>query len=384
MTEQPDSVREVVFVTTVDVSLSEGHGVATKEIVTALGSHSQLELVLICPEPTGEMPTKLSESVDSIHWLPDQGNRDIPERLRTQLSLLGTLHTVTTNSNPDAIIARHSPTLVVPPLFASIQGITYIVLARGLSHERLRFNTILNLIFKLNVRLADDVYTAYEEIKEQATSVRTTAQPEPILFPNAVDPVTFEPADQTTSLDEIGLLEWRSAFVVGFVGSLRERHQVSQLIAGAAQSDTNAHLLIVGDGPERAALEQQAKRLNIEKNVHFTGAINHDDVPTRISACDVCYGVVDPDRPSNPIKIYEYLSCERPVITSDTAELSFVSELNLGEAVETPTPQLVSEAIDRLADRSESERAEIGASGREYILEHHTWAQLADSIVETL
>jgi glycosyltransferase involved in cell wall biosynthesis len=47
--------------------------------------------------------------------------------------------------------------------------------------------------------------------------------------------------------------------------------------------------VIVGDGPQRAKLEQLAKRLGVQAHVYFLGAIYDEEVLCPIlSACDVC------------------------------------------------------------------------------------------------
>ena len=46
-------------------------------------------------------------------------------------------------------------------------------------------------------------------------------------------------------------------------------------------------MVIIGDGPEREALEQQAKELGIGSMVTFTGKVLHKDIPPYYASCDV-------------------------------------------------------------------------------------------------
>lgn len=48
--------------------------------------------------------------------------------------------------------------------------------------------------------------------------------------------------------------------------------------AGALQSNCNAHLRIIGDGPQRLQLEQLVQNLGIASHVTFTGALPHTEV----------------------------------------------------------------------------------------------------------
>ncbi|MGC8469912.1 MAG: glycosyltransferase [Acetobacteraceae bacterium] len=74
-----------------------------------------------------------------------------------------------------------------------------------------------------------------------------------------------------------------SAPLVAAVGSLITRKGFDVLLRAFSKQDANAHLCIVGDGPGRAALEQMAGALGIEKRVHFLGYQN-DPTPLYPSA----------------------------------------------------------------------------------------------------
>lgn len=49
----------------------------------------------------------------------------------------------------------------------------------------------------------------------------------------------------------------------------------------------DAALVLVGDGPERAALEERAEKLGIGRHVRFTGAMRRDEVMEAMRACGV-------------------------------------------------------------------------------------------------
>jgi len=48
-----------------------------------------------------------------------------------------------------------------------------------------------------------------------------------------------------------------------------------------------ARFTIVGDGPERATLEQLARSLGIEKVVSFCGWLRHEETVQHLGAADV-------------------------------------------------------------------------------------------------
>lgn len=70
------------------------------------------------------------------------------------------------------------------------------------------------------------------------------------------------------------------------LGRLAKEKNTAELIAAMPQLP-HAVLLIVGDGPERAALEQQAQALGVAEQVSFTGAVLPAEVPRYYALGDV-------------------------------------------------------------------------------------------------
>jgi len=78
------------------------------------------------------------------------------------------------------------------------------------------------------------------------------------------------------------------ARVVGTVGRLIDRKGHDELLDAwvvVRENVPDAHLLLVGDGPERSALEAKTAELDIGESVHFAGI--RDDVPDCLAAMDV-------------------------------------------------------------------------------------------------
>jgi glycosyltransferase involved in cell wall biosynthesis len=73
-----------------------------------------------------------------------------------------------------------------------------------------------------------------------------------------------------------------------------------------------AHLLIVGEGSQREALEAQVQALGIEKSVTFTG--RRDDVPAVTAALDIA--VLPSYREAQGLSILEAMALSRPVVAS--------------------------------------------------------------------
>jgi glycogen(starch) synthase len=75
---------------------------------------------------------------------------------------------------------------------------------------------------------------------------------------------------------------------VVFVGRLAPQKGVRTLV-GAARllRALGAQILIVGDGPLRATLEREVRRLDVDDVVHFFGFVSHERVPSVLAHADL-------------------------------------------------------------------------------------------------
>lgn len=78
---------------------------------------------------------------------------------------------------------------------------------------------------------------------------------------NSVSPAPERPDDRPQTVDRVTLL---------FVGRLQARKRIDSLLRACAELESKPRLIIVGDGPERAALESFAKE--IYPSAEFIGA----------------------------------------------------------------------------------------------------------------
>lgn len=85
-----------------------------------------------------------------------------------------------------------------------------------------------------------------------------------------------------------------------------------QAFAGVTNRLENAHLLIVGEGVEKEAIEAEIARLKLESKVHLLGV--RRDVPRLLAASDVF--VLASDREGLPIAILEAMAAARPIVAT--------------------------------------------------------------------
>jgi glycosyltransferase involved in cell wall biosynthesis len=145
-----------------------------------------------------------------------------------------------------------------------------------------------------------------------------------------------------------------------------------------------AHLDIVGDGPERARLTEQAGRLGCTGNVTFHGWLDPAGCARRMQACDVFVSAALQE--SGGIAVLEAMSSGRPVIATawgghlDT--LDDATGILVGVSSRETLVAGMAAAMARLATAAEL-RARLGAAGRRRVEERYDWDVLTARLLRT-
>lgn len=186
----------------------------------------------------------------------------------------------------------------------------------------------------------------------------------------------------------------RDAFVVGYSGSFKPWHGVDVLVEAAAHlRDRPVKFLLIGDGPERGALEARVDALGLRDRFVLTGAVPYDRVPHELAAADVCVAPFVPERhgPSrtrgfvlDPLKVFESLALQKPTVTIRAANIEalFRDREHL-RLVPPGEPAALAEAIGQLMDDPAGARA-MAKAGHDLVIARHTWRSHAAQLVELL
>ena len=114
--------------------------------------------------------------------------------------------------------------------------------------------------------------------------------------------------------DELRIDLPREVPLLATVGAFIER-KGQRLVLSALAALPKAHLLLVGEGPDEAALRNLAERAGIAERVHFLGSVDHDLLPLLLSAADV---MVLPSASEGLANVWiESLACGTPIVITD-------------------------------------------------------------------
>lgn len=208
------------------------------------------------------------------------------------------------------------------------------------------------------------------------------------VIPNGVDADRFKPdAVNRDVRADLGLDE---QVVIGFVGNLHPYHGAQFLIPLAQQIAAQrgeAHVLIVGGGPQLPELEHSIENAGLQQHFTLTGPVPHSEVPDYIAAMDI--GVL-PDFSwyGSSMKLLEYAAMGTAVVAPDTQNIKDVFTHGTTAYLFRPgsTSALIGAITELQADQDL--RRNLGRAARSHVTASHTWnangARIAEIIEATV
>ncbi len=175
--------------------------------------------------------------------------------------------------------------------------------------------------------------------------------------------------------------------VVGTVKTLAEKYGTEYLVRAfalvkARHPGLPLKLLLVGGGPQEAALRQLVAALGLEAVTRFTGRVGHAEVADYQNMLSVSVSVSTQDSESFGVAVLEASACGKPVVVSSVGGLPEVVEDGVTGLVVPPRdPQRTAEAIERLVTDA-ALRARMGPAGRERVARRYDWERCVDRMLE--
>ncbi len=253
--------------------------------------------------------------------------------------------------------------------------------------EQARYRTLADFdlaeqMTRRSMTSAGAVVAVSAQVGEYAWQQRLSSKDVHVI-PNGVDTNRFHDADETTFPRKQG------EFTVGFVGTLKPWHGVSNLIEAFGQlteEDVAIRLAIVGDGPERERLEYQVSCLPAEaaERVLFLGSVNPNEIPSLLSSMDVAVAPYLPqeDFYFSPLKIFEYMAAGLPTVASRIGQIpELLQEGETGLLYQPGDAHALAEALLTLC-RNPSLCAKLGKSAQTTAINQFTWVSVVDQILE--
>lgn len=204
-----------------------------------------------------------------------------------------------------------------------------------------------------------------------------------VWIPNGVELSEVEPIPRPPN---------GSVFSLMYFGAHGRANGLDNILAAMAQlrdmhTNVRVSLRLVGDGPLKPSLIEQAKRLGLD-NVFFEPPVAKAAIPTLAAEADAfVVNLVD-----LPIyrygmslnKLFDYLAAGRPVVFAGASINNPVAEAQAGISVPPGDPDALAGAIAKMAMMPPTERLEMGRSAYAFVKAHHDFRILARRLADCL
>lgn len=229
---------------------------------------------------------------------------------------------------------------------------------------------------------ADAIITQTETLKK----IISNATDVPVyVVPNGVNTTKFKPGDSSELRNKLGIPE--DAVVITFSGSFRKWHGVHlipKISERLNKSHDNVYFLLTGSGQ----LLEKIKNSGM-KNTIFSGSVNFSMLPAYLNISDICIAPFDASEFAyfeklgfwwNPLKLFEYLSMGKPVVSFDFDEIRKI----IANAGLLAPPGDLNDFIEKLEYliHNKNERQRLGNNARELALKEYDWKKRAEETVK--
>jgi glycosyltransferase involved in cell wall biosynthesis len=186
----------------------------------------------------------------------------------------------------------------------------------------------------------------------------------------------------------LGQLREQGKTIVAYTGSHGLANALDTLLdAARLVHDQPLAFLLVGAGPEKERLQQQAQRRELAQ-VHFAAPVAKRHMPALLGNIDIAFlgwqrqplyrfGIA-------PNKLLDYMMAGCPVLHAVDAGNDPVAEAGCGVSVAPEDPAALAHGLLRLLELGPEQRRLLGARGRRYALSHLTYPVLAQRFLNVL
>jgi glycosyltransferase involved in cell wall biosynthesis len=215
-----------------------------------------------------------------------------------------------------------------------------------------------------------------------ARQIRALANRPVVVMPNGADPARFDVYSARPE-DVRARHGLQAMATIGWSGILRQWHGV-EILLDAVATLPNVQLLIVGDGPGRAALELRAQSLGLQRRLIVTGRVDHRDMPNYIAAMDVAVVADERTGIASPMKLLEYMAMERAVVAPRLENIQDVVDDDRDGLLFTQgRAEELSKTLERLIADNVL-RGRLGKAARAKVETQHNWRRNAESVISAL
>ncbi|MGE5481780.1 MAG: glycosyltransferase family 4 protein [Bacteroidota bacterium] len=224
-------------------------------------------------------------------------------------------------------------------------------------------------------RVADRVICVSQVEREKLVSLGLDAAKTTVIWNGVPEPRTPEPAEVAAFRQRFGLAPDRP--LIGAIGRLEKQKGLEYLVDACAlvkSGGLDPRLLLVGDGRERPALEQQARTLGVD--VVFAGFLGERERDAALAAIDVF--VMPSLGEALPLALIEAMGAGKAIVATPVGGIpEIIRDGQTGYLVPPGDAQALAERLAELGQDS-GQRQQMGREARHFFQERLTHRATAE------
>ncbi|MEG6513896.1 glycosyltransferase family 4 protein [Desulforamulus ruminis] len=342
-----------------------------------LTDHTRFDVTVACPQ-------------DSLLWaeLAALGIKTTPIPLVGELSplkdyaavksLVKYLHSSGTvilhaHSSKGALVGRLAAAIVKTPVvvFTAHNSIFYEQWPRWKKN-------LFAMVERFLARLTDRIITVSDALKQELMEQESLPARQLTTIYNGIETDKFNlkldtlTVRQSLSIPELGP-------VIGTIARLAPQKGVSYFLKAASLlKDYQVNFLVVGDGPLREELEQEAAELGLKNRVTFAG--RRENIPEILATLDIF--VLPSVTEGLPLTILEAMAAGKPVVATRVGGIpEAIVEGKTGLVVPPRDPEALAIALAGLLGERER-MLRMGNCGRKHVTEKFTVQAMVNKTME--
>ncbi len=271
----------------------------------------------------------------------------------------------------------------VAAMIKKLTGMLYIVTAHAGDVFPLK-NGFLRWFGKVALRNAFYCTVNSNATKEAVAGVANI--PNVDIVPMGVDLSAFSPSKKDDSIRKKHCVDGEFIFTVGRMAEKKGFKYLIDAMPRILEKLPKAKLVMIGDGPERQRLEEQAKKSGLEKSVVFAGKVTHKELERWYPTADVfvlpSIVTAEGDTEGLGVVFLEAIASGTPIIGSNVGGIPDIIRHNeTGLLVPQKDSSALSEAIIKVLTDKKLEQ-KLTKNAMDFVKERFTWDIVADRFAE--
>jgi glycosyltransferase involved in cell wall biosynthesis len=212
----------------------------------------------------------------------------------------------------DLVHVHYATYFALPVYFFSILSAKpYVVTCHGSDIVQYRRSRVFRSIQRVILTEAACVTTTSTELRDIVLGEYHLDSSRVLVIPNGVDDLETKSILETVSPQSKGRV-----ILVANLREIKDPITAVQAFGIVSRTQSEARLIIVGDGPSRTQVESEIRTLGLGNQILLTGILDHREVLREIAKSNI-FILTSLFEGGNPLALMEAMALRKPVISSD-------------------------------------------------------------------